>query len=193
VNLAQRLPRQYIFIAAFVIVAVWIGLTETGRRLPYLVTELSRTIRLFALFPLLTAILCWFIFGHRWKPTGMTGYQLRMRQLPHRQKAHERAGLVVGLLLLPAAFAWMSIHLAAWAAAFTARQPFQQPFTILEIRMQSRGHDLQLWSGPRGESAWLYAPGPMAENVREGDMVCVRGRTSAFGSIVDSIEPARCR
>src|SRR4051812_7982236 len=104
-----RSSAHAVFIAVFASIAAWILLITLGQRSQYLITEWSRNVRAFVVFPTLALALCLLIFAVRWKATGMTGFQQRMRQLNSRKERRmESLGLFAGLLLLPAGLAWTS-------------------------------------------------------------------------------------
>jgi hypothetical protein len=186
-------PTRAAAIAAFAAFLAWALATAYGRGLPYLITENSRELRTFVLFPAILGLLGWAGFRHRWKSTGMTGYEQAMRELSRREKLVLTLKMLAGLLFLPAGVSWLSVYLAACVAKVSAEEPLEQTYAVMDIRRVRAGDEFQLSSVPDGEDAWLYWRGREAQKFRSDRRICLHGRTSFFGTIIDSIESSDCK
>jgi hypothetical protein len=184
-----RAQAARLFMAVFIGIGVWILAVKMGERLPYLITPHARHIRLAILFPALAMLLGWFVFGHRWRETGQTGYGMRMAQLRTKsERVKQTLVLLVGALLLPAGVAWTSIHLAAWAAYFVSSTPYEESYQITEKSSVTGGISFDMYSQSTGEEVSLRAPAKWGVNLRPGMVVYAQGRTSVFGTVIESLE-----
>ncbi len=182
------------FLGAFILIGAWILLTWSGSRLSYLITPWSREVRAFVAFPLVLGSLAWGIFGFRWKATGLTGYEMRMREIDSpRKRRVQITGLVVGLLFLSGSLAWTSADLAACLAYVAPSQSFEESFVLLDVKPASRGWTLRLWDRrTQSESTLLVSP-EVGSRLRSARSVCVQGRSSIFGSMVEAVDSVACR
>jgi hypothetical protein len=182
-----------LFVGAILLVGGWILVLSIGRHLPYLITPWSSWFRTLVVFPVLFVPLVWFLFVLRWKETGLTGYQMRMRELrSRRDRLFQRMAAGFGVVLLPAGLAWTSINFAACAAQLFATAPFAASFVVVDSTAVSSGWSLELSDRQRGETVSLYLDPDRAATFHVKDAVCVRGRSSAFGRITDSIDHSHC-
>jgi hypothetical protein len=182
-----------LFIAAFLAVAAWILLTESGQRLPYLVTPWATGFRAFVVYPFILLVFWWFAFRHRWRETGLTGYQMRMLELESaRDRRKQQIGGFLGLLLLPAGIAWLSVYPAAWAAGLLPSEPYEQSFVVMEWTSRNGGYDLGL-SPPGSDTRYsLFTPRQLVQQPPAGE-ICVQGRSSLLGTRVYAVQAGRCR
>ncbi len=174
---------------AFIGIGAWIVAVKTGERLPYLMTPDARHIRMAILFPALAVLLGWFAFGHRWRETGQTGYAMRMAQLATRKERIKQTALgLCGLLLIPFMIAWTSIHLAAWVAYFVSSTPFEETYGIMDMKSVTAGYSFDMYSRSTGEEVTLRVPLAWGSGLRVGMTVCAQGRSSAFGTMIESLK-----
>jgi hypothetical protein len=174
---------------------------ESGCWLPYLLTAYHRTLQYYVLSPLLMAGFLYMFIFYKWPP-GKTGFETA-RQLYPDKRGKIRFGflLMMGTLL----FGWMaardiSIGVPAWVAYYTASEPIMQVYQIQVVT--ERGgpgftgrFDLGLSDPVSGDEVVLpvkrtdYPETMYARPIwRVGDTLCVRGRTSFFGTIIDKTE-----
>lgn len=108
---------------------------------------------------------------------------------------------VVGLILLPAGLAYTSIAFSAWIVKLTAVQKFSQIYEVHSVLSRSgavwtRYYEIELLDISSGEIAYLPSTKDGYEKHlwNPEDQVCLIGRTSIFGTIIDSInnDIARC-
>lgn len=192
----QRMIRAQaarLFLAALVGLAAWIVAIKTGERLPYVMTTEARNIRLAIVFPALLVLLGWFAAGHRWRKTGQTGYAMRMAQIGSRKERIKQTILgVLGLLLLPLMVSWSSIHLLAWAAYFVSSTPFEKTYGIMDIKSVTAGYSFDMYGRSSGEEVTLRVPLAWASGLRVGMTVCAQGRSSVFGTVIESLKASDC-
>jgi hypothetical protein len=187
-----QLPRfsRALFVAGTVLLVSWAICYETGKSLPYLQTERSFQLRMYLLYPLLVLPLIWFAFFHRWKETGKSGYRMAMDKLdsPSARLKNTVVGLL-GLIAIPAAFAWSTAFYAAWAAYLLSHQAFSETYRIVDVRAVSNYWELDLEATSTREQVAL----PVRTHAwRAGEVVCAHGRSSALGFIVESINANEC-
>jgi hypothetical protein len=107
---------------------------------------------------------------------------------PHRHPFDGRPRL----LLLPAGIAWTSIHLSAWAAYFVAQTPTTLSYHVVDKVPKGANFVLEMRGAPASGSVFLYVPSRTASNLQPGKVVCARGRSSLFGTLIDSLENSGC-
>lgn len=192
----QRMSRAQVvrlFIVSLIGVGAWMVAIKTGERLPYLVTAEARSIRLAIVFPTLTALLAWFVLVHRWKETGKTGYAMRMAQIDSRKERITQTALGLGaLLVIPLMVAWSSIHLVAWVAHLAANEPFAQTYQILDRKSVTAGFSFDMYSRSTGQEVALRVPLAWGSGLGPGMNVCAQGRSSMFGTVIESLRRAEC-
>ena len=170
----------------------------TGSRLPYIYTDLAFKLRGLIIFPALFCIFGYFAFVYK-RPGAKSGYDLAMDSL--RSSAAKIKSTLLGMLglfFLTGILSWTSIAFTAWLAELIASTPFSQTYTISKItansgpvwsttfdltliRDKSEIVDLRLNRVRYEEYSW-----------KTGDVICIRGRTSVFGSIVDTTSRGFC-
>ena len=194
-GIASSRSAKALFIAGLVFVASWVICYETGKSLSYLQTARNFQVRMYFLFPTLVLFLIWFGFLHRWRESGKSGYQMAMEKLDNgiARVLNTLIG-VFGLIAIPAIFSWASVFYAAWAANLLSRDAFSGTYRITDVRSVSSHYVLDLEGKDNHEEAAL----PVSRNAlkssnwRTGDVICARGRSSAFGTMVESISRNEC-
>ena len=183
-----------------VVIAIWALGFITALRLPYLYTDLAFKIRAYVVFPVLICVYCYFAFIYKSsKAGGKTGFRWVMDQITSgRERAKRILITIVGVPTLAAMLSWSFIEFPIWAAEITASTPFAQAYSVTEIRQQGGS----LWRAvymltlipENGESvdlqldSWRYHQHPW----KVGDVICVRGRTSMFGTIMETTQRGVC-
>src|SRR6266853_720697 len=189
-NLRELGRNRSVFLTCIGVVLLWFVIYESSRRLPYLYTSFAFNIRAFVIFPVLTTLISWFLFIRKWREGGKTGYQMAMEKLEKRRERIKQTLLsLVGLILVSSTLAWTSIAFSVWATALIASAPFAQRYRVGDIRAVSSFYDVSL-TGLSGnqEVALRLTPERMQQrNWATGEIVCVCGRSSIFGTIVESI------
>lgn len=189
----NRTQGSWAFIAAFLGIAAWILVVKTGERLPYLVTPFSRNVRAMLVFPVLLAALAWLVYGYRWRQTGLTGYAMHMAKLGSKTDRIKQTILsACGLLLLPAAVSWTSVYFTAWAAYSVANSPFAETYRIVDKQPTTRGFALEMRNHATDSTVSLRVSSELAGDLRSGTIVCASGRSSAFGTVVESLVGTHC-
>lgn len=182
-----------LFMVVFIALGAWIVAIKTGERIPYLMTSEARQFRLAILFPVLAVLLGWFAFGHHWRETGQTGYQMRMAQLRTRgERVKNTIVLLVGSLLLPIGVAWTSIHLVAWIAYFVSSTPHEETYGIMDIKSVTAGYSFDMYNRSTGKEVALRVPLAWASGLRVGMAICAQGRSSPFGTVIEALKAADC-
>lgn len=180
--------------AVFGTLMFWAVSAYTGMRLPYIYTEFAFQARAYFLFPLLLGGLAYLVFVYR-RPSQPTGYMQTMNQLKTRkEKIQGTLWGLGGLVLLPSGFAWTSIAFPAWAAELTASEPYRHVYQVVKVKARSGAmwsalFDLTLESEKVGEPVVLRLNREMFDqhSWKRGEMICVIGRTSIFGIIIDTV------
>jgi hypothetical protein len=170
--------------------AVWFG-----ARLPWIRNDWTWYFRLFLVYPLLLAPLFYFAFIARSPYTGTSGYKTVMATIGSRRKrVTTTAWGVAGLLFVPGFLAHVSYVAPAWAAELLSHEPWRKTYQIVEIKARSG----PVWSlcyecylveaRPRGEAVLPLRPSVVEQaHLRPGGTICVKGRTSMFGTIVTDV------
>lgn len=181
--------RKRAFIVCICAVLCWIALVRVGERLPYLDTIFAQRIRYFAIFPLLTAFFAWFIFVHKWKESGKTGYRMRIDSLSSRRERIKQLLISVSLLpLLTAGLTWTSIFLSACGAYLLPGTPTAQQFKVLNRKAVGNQIEIIMLGVADGETAWLRLT---TENYslrkwKDGEILCAKGKSTVLGTIIIS-------
>lgn len=187
-------PTRFAVAITFAGLFLWVAIVTTGTRLPYIYTAFATQVRTFVVFPLLLGGLIYRIYFYR-RPGQPSGFEWRMSLLSSRGE-RLKAGLigVVGLFLVSGGIAWTSVAFPAWATKLFATDVVVHQYVVHEITRRSGPEwstlfDLELTDARSGESVVLRLPRAQFELNRRwkpGDSICVRGRKSLFGTIVDS-------
>jgi hypothetical protein len=179
-----------VHVLVIVVVAAWMVAVVTGRRLPYLETVFSQQLRGLVIFPGLLALLGWFAFVHKWAEYEQTGYRVAMASIASRSARLKQIGLAVaGALLISAMVAWSSVAFPAWSTQLLAQKPVAMKARVLEIKHASGGYTFQVWDQVRAEESSLFVSWSAYDRKpwREGDEICLQGRTWPFGTVIDSL------
>jgi hypothetical protein len=195
----RKALRWYHVAVAFVL--VWtIGL-EFADRLPYLRTAISFDIRALIVFPLLLGPLVYLVFFRTYASMGgTTAYRYRMDSLPSQRERIRRS--VVAIFAMPAicaGIAYSTIEVPAWIAYVTASVPFSHTYVVTQIKhlggpLWTARYDLTLSEIDREKSVNLILTRQpyLKDHWGLGYVTCVQGRTSVFGSIVQSMLKGPC-
>lgn len=166
----------------------------TGMRLPYLYTEFAFQARAFVLFPLLIGTLAYLALIYRTSKQPETLYMMRMKQFStKKEKTRATAWALFGLMLIPGTIAWTSIAFPAWAAELFASEPYRHAYQVMEVKARSGPQwsalfELSLEDMSGGEPVTLRLNRRMYDEHRwkRGEMICVKGRASIFGTVIDA-------
>ena len=121
-----------------------------------------------------------------------------MNQLPTKGKKFKvTLWIIFGIILIPGGIAWTSAAISAWAANIIATESFAQTYQVTDITVRSgpvwsRLYDLDLVNITKQEKKVILRLGRSQWEHHEwksGDRICVQGRTSLFGTIVDITSP----
>jgi hypothetical protein len=181
---------RWVHVLVFAVAAAWMLAVVTGRRLPYLETVFSQQLRGVVIFPGLLALLSWFAFVHRWAEYEQTGYTMVMASIASRSARLKQIGLAVaGALLISAMVAWSSVAFPAWGTQLLAQKPLVMKARVLEIKHASGGYTFQIWDPVSAEEGSLFVSWSTYDRKpwREGDEICLQGRTWPFGTVIDSL------
>jgi len=181
-------------VVVFAITAAWMLGVITARRLPYLETSFSQQLRGLVIFPVILTGLVWFAIIHKWAETGMSGFRMAMRGVASRGGRVKQTVLgATGVLAISAGIAWSSIAFPAWATQLFAQRPVALKERILEVKHASGGYTFRLWDSASAEENSLFVSWGAYDRGRwrEGDEICLRGRTWMFGVVVDSLNRVR--
>jgi hypothetical protein len=165
-----------------------------GSKLPYVQTDLSRCARFYVLLPGFIGAFLYFGIFHKW----------RIRKTNFLKKytdKEERFRMIFSFMIGVPLFSWFlastSIGLPAWLADLTASDPFTDVYRVEAIT--ERGgpgftgwFELELRDPTSGRTVMLplkrtdYAETMYSQPIwRVGETLCVRGRVSFFGKIID--------
>ena len=179
-----------VHVAVLVVLAVWMLGIITARRLPYLETVFSRQLRGLVIFPVILVVLGWFTLLHKWAETGKSGYEMAMQGIGSRGGRLRQTVLgIAGAVAISAVIAWSSVAFPAWATQVFARKPVALKARILEVKHASGGYTFRLWDSKIAEENSLFVSWGTYDRGRwrEGDEICLRGRTWPFGVVIDSL------
>ena len=170
-----------------------------GSKLPYVYTDFSRAARFYILLPAFIGIFVYIIFFFRGQK-GKSAYLLILEKYQDREERIRMIlSCILGILLFSIGFATYSIGVSARITDHTASDPFMHVYKIQTIteRGGTPGFipwiELDLSDPASGEVVMLplnrtdYADTMHGSLVlRVGETICVRGRTSIFGTIIDT-------
>lgn len=180
----------YLVLPAIVGTAViWMVLLYTGLNLPYIYTKFALQLRMYFILPFLVTVLLVLrsagISGER--RTSAKKEQPRFGGSALRNKEAIKEFFV--LILAAFFFSWSSVAFSAWTAKLFATETFTREFQITKIGTHAKrsSNSLALVDQRNGEHVDLVL---RTERYRDGrwkvgDTICVKGRTSIFGSISD--------
>lgn len=181
---------------AWVLTSVWAVAVLVGYRLPYLYTPFSFQVRFVVIGPALFFALLYFGWIRK-NSQHRSPYQQMLVQIPSKVRRIKTAFLlVVGSVYIPWGLAWSTVFLTASAAQLLV-PPFAGSFThTYHIE------DIDTWGGPMWTKVYelkLTEPSSGAvvslplkrylyeeHNWKPGEPICVRGRQSIFGTIIDA-------
>lgn len=174
-----------------------------GLRVAYFYTPLAFEIRAFVIFPILVIPPLYFLFLYKKNIRGkeQTVWRVYLENLASKGQKQNIYSIVLGLValsLFSGIIAWSSIFIAACVAELAAHLPFSQTYTITEIttrRMRPRVFDLSLAKNSTeidGTILRLTRQRYEEHYWKVGDVICVHGRTSIFGSVADTLTKGDC-
>lgn len=162
-------------------------------------TEQSFKLRMLIIFPSILFFWYLWVFKYRWKSAD----KQTINEI-NRKKFKGRKGLgkiilayVFGFPLLLGFFAWSTMGIPAWVAFFFADTPYVHDYIYVPGEFIANGYKFR--DVATGSSASvrvtpkLYRSFPDEINhLYVHKVVCVRGRTSEFGTIVERIDGGTC-
>jgi hypothetical protein len=195
-------PRSVKLIFIFFSVFMVAGLSAD--RLGYLMTEFSFNVRAYVIFPFLILPTYGYMFflklDPKWDADGkrLTSHEVNLKRFKSRaSRAKMWAGYLVGIPLILGFLAWLTIGIPAYLAKLVAREPFAHEFLYTPGAFIAKG--FKFTDALTGEQAsvqptvHLYSNFPEDLSSRSAaKMVCLRGRTSVFGTIVTEIKLGNC-
>lgn len=185
-------PQKWVILWIICVIVFWPVAIYTGFRLPYLHTSFSFHLRAFFLFPLMFGCGIYFAFIYR-DGQQQTGYIQSISLLTSlKEKIKSTAMGLLGLILITGGIAWTSVGFSAWAAKLFAKDPYGQSLQITYIKAHggavwSTYFDLGLLNPSSGETKVLRLNRALFDVYRwkEGEYLCLAGRTSMFGTAID--------
>lgn len=183
---------KWLFIGAMAAVVIWFLAFEIADRLPYLYTPFAFNIRAYLVAPAILVVMVWFTLIHTWGESGKTGYRMAMDGLPSRKERIKQTLLgSLGLVAVPAGLAWTLIAFPILAAYLSASQPYAEVFRADYLKAYGNRYDLWMTHPATGEEVALRQSREQVSEQRRGwnpgDLVCARGRTSVFGTLIESL------
>ncbi len=177
-------------IIGLIFIALWVLVITTGMRQTYLYTESSFYLRIIISL-LLFGLYCYFVFIHRFSGHKNTSYKRVVNGIDGRlDKIKKVTPMLFGAIFLVGGVSWTSIGISAWAANLFSATPYMQCFQINKVKSRGTlGYDLKMSQQRNGNSLSmrLSRPNYTIYRLEPGDEVCVEGRTSLFGTIIDHI------
>jgi hypothetical protein len=172
-------------------------------RMPYLLNMQKMWIYFSCTSPFVLAFFIYFIFFHKWKASGLTGFQMRYsNQNLVNVYTGSSSNKVKGYLFYITSFTifsviltWYSWSVVACGAYLYSKDPFKNTFTVISLRdVGNKGVDLGLVAADRGEYLLMQKGYYLTLRVpwEVGDYVCAKGRTSFLGTIVDNFSIGEC-
>lgn len=182
----------------FTLVVIDMSCYVGSRGIPYLFNERVILDRFYFIFPSILIFAIYFIYFHKWKVSGQTGFQMRLSKKaltnPYFKAKHLLFSLA-GIFLGSVALAWSTWSIPACAAYFYSKQPVTQEFVVDNLRdAGNSGVDVGLIDKEDDVEYSLKQPGYLSLGVpwSLGDTVCAKGRTSFFGTIVEDFKVGAC-
>lgn len=185
-----------LFIFICILDAVCISVAS---KVPYLLDVSKRLSWFWITFPPLIAFLGYFGLFHVWQTTGKTSLQMLYSQhqlLDKRFVLKEKLKALVGGAAIFSVILWYSWGSVACVAYFFSKTPVEQTFVINDLSTVGGGVDVGLVALDTKVEYVLRVTG-MSYVVQTpwkvGETVCIKGRTSFFGTIVESLSVGECR
>lgn len=182
--------RQRVVKLATAAIGLWFMSFVFSQRLPFLRGELLFEIQAFGVFPLATIGLVWFSFLHRWAVSGKSGFQMAMEKngaWAGRNQLITMMGGVAGLIFFAALAAWTCNLIPAWYSQLFAHTPMQGVYHVVAVKSVSNFREAHLIANRKAFTLPLAAGELAQARLKRGDMLCIRGRTTFTGGIVESI------
>jgi len=181
------------FVATWVFLLAWLVVLDTGMDLPYLRTAFAWNVRFYVMCPLLIAMLVYLCFIR--DQNGRTGIQWALSKLPGRwQRLHLILVAVAGLFIVAGGLSWSSIAYPAWITRLCAEQSFVKSYEITSMTsypntFRGRTYVLSLVDEKAAEVVELPLSDALVDDqtFTGKKWLCARGRTSMFGTIIESI------
>jgi hypothetical protein len=189
----NRIPLSVWFFCAVILADLLCA--TSAREMPYLLNMHKYWIYYACAFLYALAFFSYFVFFHKWGNTGRTIFQTR-----HPRKAPENSRQAIvefaGLAVLSAVFAWMSWGIVAIGADWFSKVPFSKSYVLVSLGgLGGTGVDFGLVDSVDGNKYLLKQRGYMISTQTEwkiGGVVCAKGRTSAWGAIVEDLTASEC-
>jgi hypothetical protein len=179
--------------------AIWLIAGATANRFGYLITAASYDIRGYIIFPAL--ILCWYFFVFAYKRSSgsrqLTAHQINLKKYRgYTGRSKLIIGYVLGIPLVTACCAWLTIGVPAWLTLFLANKPYAHEY----IYTPEYGSIKYYFKDTITDQAVFVRVTPKLYESFPNDLsktyvhkiVCLKGRTSAFGTIVERIDAGAC-
>lgn len=168
---------------------VWMIINISGARLPYIYTDFSTICRALIIFPILFSTSFYIIFIHRFKGYKVSPHRLSLeRYSSTKEKVKDTLFTLFSLGCIAAFFAYFSINISVWITKLTATDTYSESFIIDGVKDRgSTGVDLFLSKTDKSEKVILHLSNSRyrENNWRRYERICVKGRTSMFGTIID--------
>jgi hypothetical protein len=174
-----------------------------SKRMPYLLNMHKVWMYFYVSFPSVLTFFIYFVFFHKWKTTGLTGFQMRFSNQylvdTYITKPSKPKGpwfYIICITILSAFLAWYSWSIMACGAYFYSKDSFQMTYLINDLTDRGNsGVDVELVDTASGDKYLLKQKGyslTLKTPWRVGDYVCAKGRTSFLGTIVDDFKTGEC-
>lgn len=171
-----------------------------AKGMPYLFDKKSIYIRFGIILPLIVGYFTYFIYFHKWKTTGLTGFQMRFskKDLANPTFKIKKISSSFSLVLLfSASLAWGTWGTIACAAYIFSKHPIEKELIISGRSNDGRsGIDINLIDSlNRNEYSMLISVSKFydrRENFQTGNTLCLKGRTSPLGMIIESYFVGKC-
>ena len=169
-----------------------------SRTMPYLFNEKVILSRFYFIFPSILVFAIYFVYFHKWKVSGKTGFQMRFSKKELADSYFRVKQILFSLVLFvvfSAALAWSTWGIPACAAYFYSKQPVTKEMVVNKLKgAGNSGVDIGLVDKLDSVQYSLKQPGYLSLGVpwNIGDTVCAKGRTSYFGTIVEDFKVGVC-
>jgi len=189
----NRIPLQVWVFCVLILADLWCA--TSAKRLPYMLNMHKYWIYYACAFPGTLAFFSYFVFFRKWGKAGQTMFEMRH---PGGVRGDlKRASYEFSIMLVvSAAFAWMSWGVVACAAESFSKEPFSKTYVLVSLSDRgATGVDFGLVDAASGSKYLVKLNRSIltAQNKwKKNGVVCAQGRTSAWGAIVEDLKVGEC-
>jgi hypothetical protein len=189
----NRIPLQVWIFCAVILADLWCA--TSAKRMPYMLNIHKYWFYYACAFPGTLAFFSYFVFFRKWGKAGQTMFE--MRHSGGVRGNLKRASFEFAIMLvISAAFAWMSWGVVACGAEWFSKEPFSKTYKLVSLTDRgTTGVDFGLVDTESGSKYLVKQSRSLftAQSKWEiNSSVCAQGRASGWGAMVEDLKAGGC-